>query len=168
VLPALVGALSALFRARAALQLENLALRHQIGVLQRSVKKRPKLTAADRILWAWLCGIWSDWRSALVIVKPETVIAWHRKGFRLFWTWKIRHGQLRRPAVPREVRDLIRKMSRENPLWGAPRIHGELLKLGIDIGQTSVGKYMLRHRKPPSRTWRRVWANASVSPGNAG
>jgi hypothetical protein len=112
-LPVLVGALSSLFRTRAALQLENLALRHQIGVLQRSVKKRPKLTAADRILWAWLCGVWSDWRSALVIVKPETVIAWHRKGFRRFWTWKIRHGQLGRPAVPREVRDLIRKMSRE-------------------------------------------------------
>jgi len=150
----LVGALSSLFRTRAALQLENLALRHQIGVLQRSVKKRPKLTAANRILWAWLCGIWSDWRSALVIVKPETVVAWHRKGFRLFWTWKIRHGPLGRPAVPKEVRDLIRKMSRENPLWGAPRIHGELLKLGIDVGETSVGKYMLRHRKPPSQTWR--------------
>jgi len=164
----LVGALSSLFRARAALQLENLALRHQIGVLQRSVKKRPTLTAADRILWAWLCTIWSDWRSALVIVKLETVITWHRKGFRLFWTWKIRHGQVGRPAVPKEVRDLIRKMSRDNPLWGAPRIHGELLKLGIDIGQTSVGKYMVRHRKPPSQTWRRVLANASVSPGNAG
>jgi hypothetical protein len=107
VLPVLVGALSSLFRARAALQLENLALRHQIGVLQRSVKKRPRLTAADRILWAWLCGVWSDWRSALVIVKPETVIAWHRKGFRLFGTWKIRHGQVGRPAVPKEVRDLI-------------------------------------------------------------
>jgi hypothetical protein len=154
VLPVLVGALSSLFRTRAALQLENLALRHQIGVLQRSVKKRPKLTAADPIPWAWLCGIWSEWRSALVIVKPETVIAWHRKGFRLFWTWKIRHGRVGRPAVPREVRDLIRKISRENPFWGAPRIHGELLKLGIDIGETSVGKYMLRHRKPPSQTWR--------------
>jgi hypothetical protein len=151
VLLVLVGALSSLFRTRAALQLENLALHHQIGVLQRSVKKRPKLTAADRILWAWLCGVWSDWRSALVIVKPETVIAWQRKGFRLFWTWKVRHGQVGRPAVPREVRDLIRKISRENPLWGAPRIHGELFKLGIDI---SVGQYMVRHRKPPSQTWR--------------
>ena len=149
-------------------QLENLALRHQIGVLQRSVKKRPKLNAADRIRWAWLCGIWSDWRSALVIVKPETVIARHRKGSRLFWTWKIRHGQLGRPAVPKEVRNLIRKMSRKNALWGAPHVHGELLKLGIDIGETSVGKYMVRRRKPPSQTWRRVWANASASPGNAG
>jgi hypothetical protein len=104
----------------------------------------------------------------VVVVKPETVIAWHRKGSRLFWTWKIRHGQVGRPAIPREVRDLIRKISRENALWGTPRIHGELLKLGIDIGETSVGTYMLRHRKPLSQTRRRVLANASMSPGNGG
>ncbi len=149
---------SATFKSRAALQLENLALRHQLGVLQRSVK-RPKLTAADRVLWAWLSGIWADWRSALVIVKPETVTAWHRQGFRLFWTGKIRHGQPGRPGVPREVRELIRRLSRENPLWGAPRIHGELLKLGIDIGQTSVDKYVVRHRRPPSQTWRTFLEN---------
>src|SRR5262249_27216282 len=77
---------------RATLQLENLALRHQLGVLRRSVK-RPKLTSTDRLLWAWLCEVWIDWRSSLVIVNPETVIAWHRKGFRLFWTWKVRRGQ---------------------------------------------------------------------------
>jgi hypothetical protein len=100
VLPALAAALSSLLKSRASLQLENLALRHQIGVLQRSAKKRPKLTAADRVLWAWLCGVWSDWRSALVIVKPETVIAWHRKGFRLFWTWKVRRGQPIRGSSP--------------------------------------------------------------------
>jgi hypothetical protein len=85
----------------------------------------------------------------LVIVKPGTVIGWHRKGFRLFWTWKVQHGQLGRPAIPKDVRDLIRNMSRENPLWGAPRIHGELLKLGIEIGETSVGKYLVRPRRPP-------------------
>jgi transposase InsO family protein len=95
----------------------------------------------------------------LVIVKPETVIAWHRKGFRLFWTWKVRHGQPGRPAVPKDVRELIRKLSRENPLWGAPRIHGELLKLGIDVGETSVGKYMVRRRTPPSQTWRTFLEN---------
>src|SRR3954469_20303693 len=110
--------------------------------------------SADRLLWAWLCEAWSDWRSALVIVKPETVISWHRSGFRLFWTWKVRHGQLGRPPVSKEIRQLIRKMSRDNPLWGAPRIHGELLKLGIDIGETSVGKYIVRRRKPPSQDWR--------------
>ena len=82
----------------------------------------------------------AEWRSALCIVKPETVIAWHRKGFRLFWTWKVRRGQRGRPAVSKEIRKLIRRMSRENPLWGAPRIHGELLKLGIDVGETSVSK----------------------------
>ena len=134
-LQVLAAAASATFKSRAAIQFENLALRHQLGVLHRSVK-RPKLTAADRLFWAWLCEVWSDWRSALVIVKPETVIAWHRKGFRLFWTWKIRLGQPGRPPVSMETRELIRRMSRENPLWGAPRIHGELLKLGIDIGET--------------------------------
>ena len=112
------------------------------------------LQAADRLLWVWLSRVWADWRSSLVIVKPETVIAWHRKAFRLFWTWKIRRGKPGRPAVPREVRDLIRRMSRENPGWGAPRIHGELLKLGINIGETSVSKYLVRNRKPPSQTWR--------------
>src|SRR5713226_6541853 len=154
----LAAAASAAFRSRATLHLENLALRHQLGVLRRSVK-RPKLTSADRLLWAWLYRVWNDWRSSLVIVKPETVIAWHRKGFRLFWTWKVRHGQPGRPAVPKDVRELIRRMSRENPLWGAPRIHGELLKLGIDVGETSVGKYMVRGRKPPSQTWRTFLKN---------
>jgi hypothetical protein len=127
------------FRNRAVLQLEILALRHQLGVLHRSVK-RPKLTSSDRLLWAWLSVTWADWRSTLVIVRPETVIAWHRKGFRLFWTWKIRHGRPGQPPVSTETRELIRSLSRENPLWGAPRIHGELLKLGIDVGETSVGK----------------------------
>jgi putative transposase len=78
--------------------------------------------------------------------------AWHRRSFRLFWTWKVRRGQPGRPAVSKEIRQLIRKMSRENPLWGVPRIHGELLKLGIDIGETSVGKYLVRPGKPPSQT----------------
>jgi putative transposase len=97
--------------------------------------------------------LWRDWRSALAIVKPETVIAWHRAGFRLFWTWKVRRGQPGRPVLSLEARDLIRKMCRENPGWGAPRIHGELLKLGIDIGESSVSKYMVHCRKPPSQTW---------------
>jgi putative transposase len=154
LLSALVSTLGSLFRSRAALELENLALRHQIGVLKRSARKRPKLTPADRLFWVLLSRVWSDWRSALDIVKPATPIAWHRKGFRLFWTWKIRHGRAGRPGVAGEARDLIRKMSRDNPLWGAPHIHGELLKLGIAISETSVAKYMVRHRKPPSQTWR--------------
>jgi hypothetical protein len=141
-------------RGRASLQLENVALRHQIGVLQRSAKRRPQLSTADRLLWVWLSRLWKEWRSALVIVKPETVIAWHRKAFRMFWTWKVRRGRTGRPAVTREVRDLIRLMSKENPSWGAPRTHGGLLKLGINIGETSVNKYLVRNRKPPSQTRR--------------
>ena len=95
----------------------------------------------------------------LVIVRPETVITWHRKGFRLFWTWKSRRRRGGRAPVPREVRDIIRRMSRENPLWGAPRIHGELLKLGIEVSEATVSKYIERHRKPPSQTWRTFLRN---------
>jgi putative transposase len=153
-LASLLATLPSILRSRAALELENLALRHQVGVLQRSARKRPKLILLDRLLWAALSRVWSDWRSALAIVQPETVVAWHRRGFRLFWAWKIRRGQPGRPTLPREVRDLIRRMCRENPTWGAPRIHGELLKLGINVGESSVSKYMIRSRKPPPPTWR--------------
>ena len=158
MLVTLFAGLSWIFKSRASLQLENLALRHQLGVLHRSVKK-PRLTTFDRFFWAWLCGVWVDWRSAILVVKPETVIGWHRKGFRLFWTWKIRGGQPGRPPIPIEVRVLIRQMSRENPTWGAPRIHGELLKLGVEIDETSVSKYIVRSRKPPSQTWRTFLEN---------
>jgi len=158
VFTALIAWFLGLFRSCAALQLEILALRHQIGVLQRSVK-RPKLTPADRMLWVGLCSVWKDWRSGIHIAQASTVVGWHRHGFRVFWTWKIRRGRLGRPRVPGEVRVLIRTMSRENPLWGAPKIHGELLKLGIDIGETSVSKYMVRHRRPPSQTWRAFLEN---------
>ena len=150
---ALIASVSASFRSRAALQLEILALRHQIGVLQRSVK-RPKLAPADRLLWVCLAAVGHDWKSRAFIMQASTVIGWHRRGFRLFWTWKIRRGKPGRPRVPREVRELIRTMSRENPIWGAPKILGELLKLGIDIGETSVSKYMVRRRRPPSQTWK--------------
>jgi putative transposase len=155
---ALLATLLVSFRSRTALQVEILALRHQLGVLQRSVK-RPKLTPADRLLWAWLSAVWKEWRSGIFIVKAATVIGWHRKGFRLFWTWKIRCGKPGRPRVPHEIRELIRTMSRENPIWGAPRIHGELLKLGIDIGETSVSKYLIRRRGPPSQTWKTFLKN---------
>jgi hypothetical protein len=117
VLSALLASTLSVFRTRVALQLQIIALRHQLGVLQRSVK-RPKFNRFDRFLWAWFCGAWNEWRSALCIVKPDTVIAWHRKGFRLFWTWKVRRGQRGRPPVSKEIRKLIRKMSRDNPLWG--------------------------------------------------
>jgi len=122
------------------MQIEILALRHQLNAMQQRGKKRPSLGAVDRVLWVWLSRVWAQWRSALVIVKPETVIAWQRKGFRLYWTWKSRAGKTGRPGVSREVRELIREMSRANPLWGAPRVHGELLKLGVEISQATVAK----------------------------
>ena len=145
-------------RSRAALQFEVLALRHQLQVLERSRPRRLRLSQADRRLWVWFSRVWTEWRAALVIVKPETVLAWHRRGCRLFWTWKSRR-RLGRPTVPPDIRALIRRMSEANPLWGAPRIHGELLKLGIDISQASVAKYMVRRRRPPSQTWRTFLAN---------
>src|SRR5262249_12100821 len=153
ILPTLLAVFRSAFRSRVALELENFALRHQLNVLKRSVP-RPRLTPADRYLWVVLSRVWQNWRAALAIVRPETVIAWHRQGFRLFSTGKVRQGKPGRPAVPRQVRDLIRQMSRDNPLWGAPHIHGEPRKLGITIGKTSVAKCMIRQRRPPSQTWR--------------
>ena len=133
-------------QARAALHAEILALRHQLLVLQRS--RRPhkvRLGMADRAFWVLLSQLWSGWTSALVIVKPETVIAWHRRGFRLYWRWKSRHRQ-GRPYVSREIIDLIRQMGLANPRWGAPRIHGELLKLGFDRSESTVAVGGLHHR----------------------
>ncbi len=155
----LFSAFLATFRSCLALQTEIIALRHQIIVLKRSVSNRPKLRPWDRLLWVWISRIWPAWRSALIIVKPETVLAWHRKGFRLFWTWKCRRGKSGRPGISREIRELIRTMSKTNSLWGAPRIHGELLKIGIDVSQATIAKYMVRHHNPPSQTWRTFLKN---------
>ena len=146
------------FRDRAALELEILALRHQLQVVNRSRPQRLRITNADRMLWVWLSKLLDGWRDVIVIVKPETVLAWHRRGFRLYWTWKSRR-RLGRPGVPRDVRHLIRTMAEANPLWGAPRIHGELLKLGVNVSQATVAKYMPRHRRPPSQTWRAFLTN---------
>ena len=111
-----------------ALVLENLALRHQLDVLKRNTKT-PRLRNRDRVLWVILSRLWPDWRGSLAIVQPKTVVAWHRRGWRLYWRWRSRGRG--RPKLSREVRELIRRISRENPLWGAPRIHGELLKLEL-------------------------------------
>jgi hypothetical protein len=115
ILRSFLATLPSILRSRAAVELENLALRHQIGVLQRSAAKRPKLTTSGRLFWICLSRLWRDWRSALVVVKPETVVAWHRASFQLFWTWKVRRGPPGRPLISHEVRHLIRKMCRENP-----------------------------------------------------
>src|SRR3984893_8744526 len=147
------------FRTRVALQAEIFALRHQLLVLQRSNRgHRLLLGRADRLVWVWLSRLWSGWKSALTIVKPETVIGWHRQGFGLYWRWKSRHP-LGRPSVSHEVIDLFHKMSLANPRWGAPRIHGELLKLGFDLSQATVAKYMVHRRRPPSQTWRTFLRN---------
>ncbi|MBF0147959.1 MAG: transposase [Magnetococcales bacterium] len=148
-----------LFRSRTALQIEILALRHQLAVLQRNQPRRLQIHPLDRLLWILLSRIWQGWREALVIVKPATVIHWHREGFRLFWKWKSSRKRPGRPAVTKEINDLIRKMSLENPLWGAPRIHGELLKLGYQVAETSVAKYMIKPAKPPSQTWKTFLEN---------
>jgi transposase InsO family protein len=157
VLLSLVQAARVSMRSRAALQLEILALRHQLQVFQRS-RRRVHLTQADRLLWVWLSRIWMEWRSAIVIVRPDTVIAWHRRAFRRYWTWKSRH-RVGRPAVSADVRALIRTMSQANPLWGAPRMHGELLKLGVEVSQASVSQYLVRLRRPSSQSWRTFLAN---------
>ena len=132
VLISLLAGLASSLRTRASLQLEILALRHQLGVLQRTERRRLRLRTSDRFLWAILLRFWADWRKELVIVRPETVIGWHRRGFRFYWNWKSRR-RIGRPGIPKEIRQLIREMSATNVLWGAPRLHRELLKLGINV-----------------------------------
>ncbi len=145
--------LRALLRNRAELAAENLALRQQLAILEQC-SKRPRLRKRDRIFWAWLSRFWSNWRSVLVIVQPETVVRWHQQGFRLYWRWKSRSGKVGRPTIDAEIRKLIRRMSRENPLWGTPRIRSELWLLGHEASKATVDKYKVRHQKPPSQTWR--------------
>jgi putative transposase len=153
VLISVLAMLRGVLASRAALHLEVLALRHQLLVLERSRPRRLRLARADRWLWARLSRMWSGWRTALVIVKPETVLAWHRQGFRRFWTWKSRR-RIGRPPIADDVRALIRKMAQQNPLWGAPRIHGELLKLDVQVAQATVAKYLARPVTPPAQSWR--------------
>jgi hypothetical protein len=128
-----------LFQSRAALQAEILVLRHQLNVLRRKTPKRLAFSAVDRLVFAGLYRLAPDVVNALKILTPDTVIRWHRAGFRAYWRWKSR-PRGGRPTTAADLRQLIREMSVANPLWGAPRIHGELLKLGVDIGQTTVAK----------------------------
>jgi transposase InsO family protein len=149
-------ALIGLFRPRCA-EAENLVLRHQLNVLRRKAPKRVALGSIDRLLLVGLYRLAPGVLDALKIIRPETLIRWHRAGFRAFWRWKTRPRG--RPRTPADIRRLIREMSVANPLWGAPRIHGELLKLGIDVGQTTVAKYMARRRRPPSQGWKTFLRN---------
>jgi transposase InsO family protein len=152
-------AFAGFFRSRAELEAEILVLRHQLNVLRRKSPSRLAFSSIDRLVFAGMYALAPNILDALKIVKPETVLRWHRAGFRAYWRWKSR-PRGGRPSTPAEIRDLIREMSIANPLWGAPRIHGELLKLGIDVGQTTVAKYMAKtRRRPPSQGWKTFLVN---------
>ena len=142
-----------LFKSRRQLTLENLALRQQLAMLKPSVK-RPQVSTADRLFWLLFSKYVEGWRSMLHALHPDTVVRWHRQGFRFYWRWKSRSPKPGRPPVDTEIRKLIRQMQSANVGWGAPRIHGELRKLGIEVSQATFSKYMVRQRKPPSQTWR--------------
>jgi hypothetical protein len=137
---------------------EILHLRQQLIVLKRTAPARPRLKATDRLIFVCLYRLFPSVLDASIIFKPETLLHWHRTGFRLFWRWKSRR-RAGRPALSADIRSLVRRISRENPLWGAPRIHGELLKLGIEIAQSTVAKYMARRRGPPSQGWKTFLCN---------
>ena len=154
ILP-LLTTLAGLLRSRGLLHLEILSLRQQLATVTARDHKRLRSRHLERLFWVSLYRIWPGCLATLVVFRPATLLRWHRRGFRLYWTWKSRRGRgTGRPTTPLEIRRLIRQLSRENPLWGAPRVHSELQLLGIVTSQTTVAKYMIRHRKPPSQTWR--------------
>ncbi len=157
LLSALLATARSSLKTQHVLALENLALRQQLAILRRRTK-RPQLTKTDRAFWVALSRLWTGWQGTLIVVKPQTVIAWHRKGFKLYWTWKSRK-EGGRPRLDVTIRRLIRQMANDNATWGAPRIHGELLKLGFDVSEPTVSRYMPRRRKPPSQTWRTFLLN---------
>jgi len=158
LLKRLGGLLVGVFRSHAAREAEMAFLRQQLVVLRRSAPARLRLRSADRLIFVWLYRLFPSLLEAAVVFKPETLVRWHRGGFRLYWRCKSRR-RVGRPAVPADIRDLIRTISRDNPLWGAPRIHGELLKLGIDIAQSTVAKYMSRRHGPGSPGWQAFLRN---------
>ncbi len=157
----ILATIRSLLKPRAAMAAEIIAMRHQICVLLRQ-KKRSRLRPLDRILWVWLSRFWKGWRNALVIVQPDTVVGWHRRAWRLYWRWKsrVRTG---RPQIAREIRDMIRRIATDNPLWGAPRIHAELLMLGFVVSEATVARYMPKRPRPASSTWRTFLQNQSLA-----
>src|SRR3979490_700968 len=146
------------FKSKVRLEAENAVLRHQFNVLKRRLRGRVRLTNNDRWLFIQLYRWFLSILKVLTIIRPETLVRWHRAGFRRYWRWKSR-PQGGRPQIDTELRVLIRRMSVENPLWGAPRMHGELLKLGFEVTQSSVAKYMVKRRGPPSQGWRTFLRN---------
>src|SRR6266436_3030963 len=147
-----------LFKPPRRLEVENLFLRHQLNVALRRAPQRVRLRAGDRVLMVWMTRRWPSLLGLSRVVQPDTIMRWHRAGFRTYWRRKSR-GRPGRPRVSRELRELIQRMSKENPLWGAPRIHGELLKLGFEVAESTVSKYMTGRRGPPSQHWRTFLRN---------
>jgi hypothetical protein len=158
VVSALLAFIATLFRSRESLRLEHLALRHQLAVYQQMIH-RPRLHPSDRVFWSWLSRFWAGWQHTPAFVQPHTVITWQKKRFRDHWRRLSQQGTPGRPPVAKDVRDLIREMSRANPTWGSPRIVGELRKLGIEVAKSTVEKYRLRPRKPSSPTWKSFLQN---------
>jgi len=153
--------LRSVVEARASREAEILALRQQLLVLSRR-RRRVRLRNIDRLILVWLCRLFPSVSDAVIIVKPETLLRWHRRWFRAYWRWKSwRRGG--RPRIERELQALIRRMSRENPTWGAPRIHGELLMLGIDVSESTVGRYMIRIGRQGSQGWKTFLRNHAAA-----
>ncbi len=146
------------FKSRCRLEAENLLLRHQLTIALRRAPPRLRLQASDRALLVWMTRLWPNLLGSVQVVQPDTILRWHRAGFKMFWRWKSRR-RAGRPRIDRGLRDLIQRMSRENPLWGASRIHGELLMLGFEVAQSTVSRYMTRPSKPPSQTWKTFLRN---------
>jgi putative transposase len=145
-------------RGHRAVALENLALRQQLATLTRAVK-RPELRTRDRLFWILLSKSWREWRTALIVVQPDTVVRWHRQWLRRRWARRSRPSRPGRPSTDVAVRTLVVTMAAANPLWGAPRIHGELGKLGIAVSERTVSRLLRRRRRPPSQTWRTFLTN---------
>ena len=158
ILRLLIGALRNCFMSRGRLEAEVIVLRHQLNILRRQSPRRVRPNAFDRVIFVCLYRHFPDIGKAVAIIRPETVIRWHRMGFRAWWRWKSRNPG-GRPKIDPELRDLVRRLCEENPLWGAPRIHGELLKLGFTVAQSTVSKYRLRGRRPPSQGWKTFLRN---------
>ena len=147
-----------LFKSRSRLEAENLFLRHQLNIALRRAPSHVRLSGGDRALLVLMTKLWPNLVGMARLVQPETILRWHRMGFGVFWRWKSRN-RAGRPKIDRGLRDLIRRMSSENPLWGASRIHGELLMLGFEVAQSTVSKYMVRGRNPPSQSWKTFLRN---------
>jgi putative transposase len=158
VVSALLAFVAALFQSHTSLHLENLALRHQLAVYQQTIH-RPRLRPSDRLFWAWLARLWTGWQGALIFVQPRTILAWQHQRFCDHWRGLCRRGKPGRPAMAKEVCQLIRDMWQASPTWGSPRIVGELRKVGIEVTKSTVEKYRMRPPKPPSPTWKTFLTN---------